>query len=82
MIILVANFNIVDRIYIARIPNVGTVALEAVGLCFPLVNDDKLYSIQVLLMKIQRNLDQGIISENFIGGWHSNTECHPFLINY
>ena len=30
-------YNIVDRIYIARIPNIGTVALGAVGLCFPLV---------------------------------------------
>ena len=30
-------YNIVDRIYIARIPNVGTVALGAVGLCFPLI---------------------------------------------
>ena len=26
-------YNIVDRIYIARIPNVGTAALGAVGLC-------------------------------------------------
>ena len=30
-------YNIVDRIYIARIPEVGTVALGAVGLCFPLI---------------------------------------------
>lgn len=30
-------YNIVDRVYIARIPNVGTVALGAVGLCFPLI---------------------------------------------
>lgn len=30
-------YNIVDRIYIARIPVIGTVALGAVGLCFPLV---------------------------------------------
>ena len=30
-------YNIVDRIYIARIPNIGTVALGAVGLCFPLI---------------------------------------------
>lgn len=30
-------YNIVDRIYIARIPGIGTVALGAVGLCFPLV---------------------------------------------
>lgn len=30
-------YNIVDRIYIARIPKVGTAALGAVGLCFPLV---------------------------------------------
>ena len=28
-------YNIVDRIYIARIPGVGTTALGAVGLCFP-----------------------------------------------
>ena len=28
-------YNIVDRIYIARIPDVGTTALGAVGLCFP-----------------------------------------------
>ena len=30
-------YNIVDRIYIARIPDVGTSALGAVGLCFPVV---------------------------------------------
>lgn len=30
-------YNVVDRIYIARIPEVGTAALGAVGLCFPLV---------------------------------------------
>ena len=30
-------YNIVDRIYIARIPGSGTAALGAVGLCFPLI---------------------------------------------
>ena len=30
-------YNIVDRIYIARIPDVGTTALVAVGLCFPII---------------------------------------------
>lgn len=30
-------YNIVDRIYIASIPNIGTAALGAVGLCFPLI---------------------------------------------
>ena len=30
-------YNIVDRIYIARIPDEGTAALGAVGLCFPLI---------------------------------------------
>lgn len=30
-------YNIVDRIYIARIPDIGTVALGAVGLCFPII---------------------------------------------
>lgn len=30
-------YNVVDRIYIARIPQVGTTALGAVGLCFPLI---------------------------------------------
>ena len=30
-------YNIVDRIYIARIPVTGTMALGAVGLCFPIV---------------------------------------------
>lgn len=30
-------YNVVDRIYIARIPAVGTAALGAVGLCFPLI---------------------------------------------
>ncbi|MFQ9174324.1 MATE family efflux transporter, partial [Blautia massiliensis (ex Durand et al. 2017)] len=30
-------YNIVDRIYIARIPKTGTAALGAVGLCFPLI---------------------------------------------
>ena len=35
--ILSLLYKIVDRIYIARIPNVGTAALGAVGLCFPLI---------------------------------------------
>jgi len=30
-------YNVVDRIYIARIPVLGTAALGAVGLCFPIV---------------------------------------------
>ena len=30
-------YNIVDRVYIARIPGVGTAALGGVGLCFPIV---------------------------------------------
>ena len=30
-------YNIVDRVYIARIPQAGTAALGAVGLCFPLI---------------------------------------------
>lgn len=30
-------YNVVDRIYIARIPRIGTAALGGVGLCFPLI---------------------------------------------
>jgi len=30
-------YNIVDRIYIGRIPEIGTLALGAVGLCFPVI---------------------------------------------
>ena len=30
-------YNIVDRIYIARIPHIGSTALGAVGLCFPII---------------------------------------------
>lgn len=30
-------YNIVDRIYIGRIPTVGSLALGAVGLCFPVI---------------------------------------------
>lgn len=30
-------YNVVDRIYIARIPGEGTAALGGVGLCFPLI---------------------------------------------
>lgn len=30
-------YNVVDRIYIARIPGEGTAALGAVGLCFPMI---------------------------------------------
>ncbi|MBQ0166543.1 MAG: MATE family efflux transporter [Treponema sp.] len=30
-------YNIVDRIYIARIPETGTLALTGVGLCFPII---------------------------------------------
>ena len=35
--ILSLLYNIVDRVYIARIPDVGTAALGAVVLCFPLI---------------------------------------------
>ena len=35
--ILSLLYNIVDRIYIGRIPDIGTTALGAVGLCFPLI---------------------------------------------
>lgn len=38
--ILSLLYNIVDRIYIARIPDMGTTALGAVGLCFPNYNAD------------------------------------------
>jgi len=30
-------YSIVDRIYIARIPDIGTAAIGAVGLCFPVI---------------------------------------------
>ncbi len=30
-------YNIVDRIYIARIPGIGSTALGAIGLCFPVI---------------------------------------------
>lgn len=30
-------YNIVDRVYIARIPEVGTKAIGAVGICFPII---------------------------------------------
>lgn len=30
-------YNVVDRIYIARIPDTGTLALTGVGLCFPII---------------------------------------------
>ena len=30
-------YNIVDRIYIGRIPHVGTTALTGVGICFPVI---------------------------------------------
>lgn len=30
-------YNIVDRIYIARIPGIGTAALGGVGICFPVI---------------------------------------------
>ena len=30
-------YNIVDRIYIGRIPGEGTIALAGVGLCFPII---------------------------------------------
>lgn len=31
-------YNIVDRIYIGQIPQVGTIALGALGLCFPIIS--------------------------------------------
>ena len=30
-------YSIVDRIYIGRIPHVGTAALGGIGLCFPII---------------------------------------------
>ena len=30
-------YNVMDRIFIARIPGVGTAALGGVGLCFPII---------------------------------------------
>ena len=30
-------YNIVDRMYIGRLPDVGTLALTGVGLCFPII---------------------------------------------
>lgn len=30
-------YNIIDRVYIGRIPEVGTLALGAIGLCFPII---------------------------------------------
>lgn len=30
-------YNIVDRIYIGRIPEIGATALTGVGLCFPII---------------------------------------------
>lgn len=30
-------YNVVDRIYIARIPHIGTTAIGAVGICFPVI---------------------------------------------
>ena len=35
--ILSLLYNIVDRIYIARIPSVGTTAIGAVGMCFTII---------------------------------------------
>lgn len=35
--VLTLLYNIVDRIYIGRLPEIGTAALGAVGLCFPIV---------------------------------------------
>lgn len=36
--ILSLMYNIVDRIYLGRIPNHGTLALAGVGLCFPIIS--------------------------------------------
>lgn len=51
--ILSLLYNIVDRIYIARIPDVGTAALGAVGLCFPIITIvtacSNLFEVAVLL---------------------------------
>ena len=30
-------YNLVDRVYISRIPEIGTMALAGVGICFPLI---------------------------------------------
>ena len=31
-------YNIVDRIYLGHMPNVGSLALTGVGLCFPIIS--------------------------------------------
>lgn len=53
-------YNIVDRIYIARIPHVGTTALGAVGLCFPIVviitAFSNLLEVAVHLFSIKRGM--------------------------
>ena len=62
--ILSLLYNIVDRVYIARIPEVGTAALGAVGLCFPawvkrkilsMKNRMSRHSIQQLVWKRRRS---------------------------
>ena len=41
-------YNIVDRIYIARIHDIGTTALGAVGLCFPIIMIITAFSISLV----------------------------------
>lgn len=36
-------YNVVDRIYIARIPSVGTYALGAIGFMFSFIDDNKCF---------------------------------------
>ena len=43
-------YNVVDRIYIARIQDVGTTALGAVGLCFPVIGVYEKISVNKILL--------------------------------
>ena len=55
-------YNIVDRIYIARIPDVGTTALGSVGLCFPIITLSAISSVPEALRFFPSNAD-GKITE-------------------
>lgn len=75
--ILSLLYNIVDRIYIARIPSVGTTALGAVGLCFPIIviitafsnlfgsGGDVYISVMTIVSSVRQMVETPILSYNY-----------------
>ena len=49
-------YNIVDRIYIGKIPGEGTLALASIGLCFPFVTLITAFANLFVFLSIEKGL--------------------------